>query len=77
MSYTLVGKRGTVNLYNFDGQLMATLPCKVSDFMPKAKMKDGTEKDLLYLTEIEGYKTEEALFPVSDFREEGKTIFTN
>ena len=57
MSYSLIGKRVRVHLYDRQGIMLGVLEGTVSDFSAKVDVGGGIKKDLVYVTNIEGYQS--------------------
>ena len=50
------GDRVRVHLYTRDGLLVQAIEGTVSDFAPDTEVAPGTRKNLVWVTQIEGYK---------------------
>lgn len=71
-----LGDHVRVHLYNREGLLFKTIKGKVSDFAPETEVAPGMKKDLVWVTDIEGYERpndlgeleeqDEGWFPVTD-----------
>lgn len=51
-----LGDRVRVHLYTRDGLLINTIEGKVSDFAPDTEVAPGVRKNLVWVTQIEGYE---------------------
>lgn len=53
MSYSLIGKRVRVFLYDAGGQMIGTVEGRVADFAAHVQVAADTHKDLIFVVDIE------------------------
>jgi hypothetical protein len=73
--YHLIGKTAKVHLYDRRGILLGTIAGTISDVAANVEVAPRMHKDLILLTGIENYRSEEGWFAVQDAEIEDQVPF--